>query len=663
MIQGKYVETTMVTGPDSDDPTTEAFRYVLMESGSVYGVAYSSNNDGWTAAYDSTVEKLNGYSFNLGDSLTANGAENWLNTLYTWAKELPAKNKTNVALTESVDEGVYSFAFDYATSLYYKVSVSFTLDEKGMCDSLDWTAKIWYNGQTKDTLGNWLTTEVTDDEGNVTNVPAGEDWNGVYVADFAWDVENECWYLVAKEDSWDDEHVWTLTQSAEGEVVDQASQFRITSLAIKDLEGNAVPAELTMVPGGDALYLVMADVVPAEAVFTANNIEAVVDSESYGLSVAVGYYDDTTWDLVADGIKITAYGVGEYPVSITVNGEVVASFTVKVEAPLPESLDAAVYVDEYDTQTIDGTHSMFVGKAVTIIAKADNRFANANAEFTVVDASGEEVDCYTLTTVSTAGGEISAIVFAPTAVGTYTVTLVSTVVDGLTATATIEVKAPADLNTILTGTYLIDNYGTPCGTITFDDGVATIDAAISSGWGEAQQYNAVYSYVVSGEAGAQELTTTLTSGTGALNFDVNDDFALLVTFDPNFGTQYEGNYLSELETSVYTPASYADILKGAYNVEYYGSSMGTITFADGVATISLEMEVQDPDTYEWVWTTLTAKYNYTITTNEGVETLSMTFVEGAESIGFVVEFSTLYVTYLDDWGGMTKYTTVAVVAE
>ena len=475
MIQGKYVETTMVTGPDSDDPTTEAFRYVLMESGSVYGVAYSSNNDGWTAAYDSTVEKLNGYSFNLGDSLTANGAENWLNTLYTWAKELPAKNKTNVALTESVDEGVYSFAFDYATSLYYKVSVSFTLDEKGMCDSLDWTAKIWYNGQTKDTLGNWLTTEVTDDEGNVTNVPAGEDWNGVYVADFAWDVENECWYLVAKEDSWDDEHVWTLTQSAEGEVVDQASQFRITSLAIKDLEGNAVPAELTMVPGGDALYLVMADVVPAEAVFTANNIEAVVDSESYGLSVAVGYYDDTTWDLVADGIKITAYGVGEYPVSITVNGEVVASFTVKVEAPLPESLDAAVYVDEYDTQTIDGTHSMFVGKAVTIIAKADNRFANANAEFTVVDASGEEVDCYTLTTVSTAGGEISAIVFAPTAVGTYTVTLVSTVVDGLTATATIEVKAPADLNTILTGTYLIDNYGTPCGTIAFDNGVATIE--------------------------------------------------------------------------------------------------------------------------------------------------------------------------------------------
>ena len=62
MIQGKYLETTMVTDPDSD-PITEAFRYVLMENGSVYGVAYDSYNDQWNVAYEPTVENLKGYSF------------------------------------------------------------------------------------------------------------------------------------------------------------------------------------------------------------------------------------------------------------------------------------------------------------------------------------------------------------------------------------------------------------------------------------------------------------------------------------------------------------------------------------------------------------------------------------------------------------------------
>lgn len=567
LISGKYFEY-VATGTYSK----EEYRYALLADGNVYGlhVEYTAEWDedyvnvvGFTdgSIYlvpETTAANVAGYGFSIGsdDFLAANGVENWLDAMYTVAKNIPAERKTNVAFSESVNDGTYTFAFDFAKELYYKVNVSFTLDETGMLDDCSWNVSIWYYGQEQDEDGNWLTMTLEDE----TVVPATSEGTK---ADFAWDTEKACWYLVDAEKSCDSYETFAFKQSQEGEVTDRASTYRMTSMSIKTADDEALPETLTMTLGSDVI-LTMADVLPTTATFATNDISVVISGEDeYGLSAEVSYYD---WDLnetYPDKIKITASKVGTYPVSIMLNGTKIASTTITVKKPLPTSLAVGAWTEDwgmYTSTDISDGYKMYLGQSVTLAGIVDNQYASGNAEITIMITEDHAADGCVTTTVTTTAGEISAVCFTPITLGTYKVTMASTEAE-LTATATIEVVPAPLYQNILEGEYKVwdDMSDVEVGTISFVDGKATISLTIESfdwdAWGDVSTtYTAVYSYTISGDSGSQTLTLTKDSGDGCISFMINDNYELIVTYDENFGTDFAGEFLTEFTTVKVTVA-------------------------------------------------------------------------------------------------------------
>lgn len=544
LIAGKYFEYATETAYSNTD-----YRYAIMEDGNVYGVRMELEeiyNDDWTEVIETKqvptvipetkADNLSGYGFGIGDSLSAYGVENWISTLYAYAKAIPAANKTNVALSESVVDGKYSFAFDFATSIYYSVNVSFTLDDNGMLDSCSWDVSLWYYGQGKDDAGNWLMTEGEE------SVPAYNNWGSLQAAEFAWDTENEYWYLVSGENPWDSNETYAFIQSATGTVTDRATQYRVTSMSVKTAAGAALPKEMNMALGGDTLVLTMTDLLPTTAALTANNVEIVVDGENeYGLSAYQDWSDKTK-------INVNANSAGEYTVTIKLNGAKVASTTITVKKPLPTTLAVGVN-SQYNDITTNG-YLMYLGNSVKIVPILDNEYADGSVEITVKCGT---TDC-TGSVVTVVDGEIT---FTPNAATKYEITLESTVVDGLTATAYILVQNAPTYADILTGTYEVwgvdydydyNPTDVKIGTISFNDGKASITINVDTDYDDdREEYAAVYTYTITTTEDGESLEIELESGEGAVSFKVTEDYKLVVTYDYNYGTSW-GEWLEDFET-------------------------------------------------------------------------------------------------------------------
>ena len=556
----KYMHYSETTGVDTEYEYKEEKWFSEMSDGSIYALWGNTDTEPTYNENEFTADVFNGYQFSLGYAVEAYGLENFIAGMYEYMSNDENMN-TNGEVFAVNSEGSFVMTFDYVSTLYYRVFIGFGIDENGMLVGGEMQVQTWWNNQTQDDEGNWLTTEVEveGEDGTTTTetVPAGEDWSGTYVASHAWDTENEYWYLVGETDP-DETTVYAFEQLAEGEVVNNMMDYRMTSMKVTDAEGNALPATLEMETGATAWFNVT-DVAPATASTKANKISVVLPEDAVNTYAMIGDFytkatDYNTSETYTDAIKIIAYKPGTYNVSICLNDVEVASTVITVKNPLPKTLGAAVYTEEwgnYYQAAMGETYSMFAGTSVVIGGMTDNTKADASTEIEVLDANGDEVDCWTPTTVNYGGNEFNAIVFAPTAVGTYTINLYSTIVEELEASVTVTVNEAPSLADILSGEYDVfdDMSGEKCGSVVFADGKATVTVSIQTGmdfetWEPIfSDYVVVYAVDVDGDN-----LFTLEDGNAAIALKITDEFELVVTYDQNYGTPYAGNYLTEFAT-------------------------------------------------------------------------------------------------------------------
>lgn len=477
----------------------------LLENGNIFSLRdyiYNGHSYGVSKFAEATPSNMLGREFSLSFldySLSSTyGVEEFIRQIYEYAMTSEA---TNGDLIESVDEATrtYSFSFECITGnaqngTYKIVNVSFTLSENDVITSAS-MEYVLYRDPTGDPNNTQDKDYILFEDGTVKLLEGA---------------------------SADEFSNYTITQT-EGERA-AVSPYNPDEILISDFNVTKEDgSEISSVELGAYTTFIVSGVTPSTVNFDydALSFSATVDGVQQWFSP---YFDQTTCSFA-----FTPYSAGEWEIIIkTVNCEKIITFTVA--RPAATSL----------TPTVDGSQktstTVYVGTDLIFSATAQNSYADKNFIPTCDSAN------VTFTEVETADATWR---FSATEVGTYVITLTSTVDPSITATLTVEVKGAPSVSDTLNGKYegsyqdmmSGDDYtvsiefvpeasGALKGTVNFNVKVM--------GWTSTKNYKAVYSY----EYADGVITTAYVSGDtlpAEYPLAVNSSFGISFTYNDMFG--------------------------------------------------------------------------------------------------------------------------------
>ena len=546
-----------VAGADTTD------YYSLLENGSVFGVVTGLDYEGneyMEAAYEPTLANLQGADLRAVLNYTYDifGVESLVDTLVYVAQSEEAMNYAE----EVKGEGVYAFSFEIAIEgfYYYFIEVEFTLDaEAEVFTSVNVEMKGYYFVYNEETWEYEMPTEFGEPE--FTRVVTANQVVGAQDAENPYPVED----------------------------------LLIQSFELEDAEGNKVENGATVSTGLKvALNLNVVNLNPTTANAAVDSIKVMIlDAEGFETYSAFGNYYDGV-------VSVTAYKVGTYQVVIY-SANVEYTLTLEIEYSPLESFVGAVYNAEWwelveaDSATVFANQVLEFG---AIVNEGANAALVAECEGAVI-SQGEYYE------------------FVATAVGTYVITLTSTVNPEFTATITVEVTEAPSLAELLNGeyqftsmmigtaiyTFVPESEGAEKGELTIayegayvGTGEAYFAYEVFDGWLQLSPLNvgsyrcpfgaelsATYSLLCTYNGWAQgELVKVEPAVEGALTGNFTTvfvhplnlmEFQMLLSFNNN-GT------------------GYYSLMNGAYEGTFdYANNEGVITFSEVVASWGTEVEL------------------------------------------------------------------------
>lgn len=583
---------------------------------------------GYTTRNNSaTVSWIDGYHFMLMDN-NAQGEAYGIVNLVAQLYELAVENE-NHDFTETVGEdGTYSFEFGisldyYGTPCLYKVAVSFTLDEEvcAMSSANVRASKYSFNQCEECQL---------------------KDENGAIVTD---EYNEPITYYVVKED--ESAENWTQYEVTQ-KVRPFDSKFLPDKLLVNSFdlvcEDPAVAEELTPAPteislemGGDNNRAVFyfTNILPLTATLDLNGCSfSVTDSEGNELGVDwisplyVFFSTTNEWD-GSSHITIIGQQAGTYTLTVTCGLD---SKTIKVTVtqPLTTSIAANV-ISVYGVQEVMNEVSIYVGSSLNFNSSVD---VACDGSYTAEITAGNENSTATLTagTATLWGSDVDVTVFKATAVGTYTVTLTSTVAEGISGTLVIHVTEAPSIDDILTGKYVGNFYGTKAWEVEFNSDASTVTIKDCLNGNKTGVYS--YSYE-NGQLSVTQLEgdlkdvllmlsddMTLTIFNGYMSFELEKDTSSGTPDDPNPPVSGDktvvgsATYENETATDVTESATY-HVTIGANEKVYFGMYYYSLPdmFADYDITVICTVGASDVQLYE-IQTTPVGDSEYAISSSE-----------------------------------------------
>jgi hypothetical protein len=342
-----------------------------------------------------TQEVTEGYRFGdflgYGETEVFYGVENLVSSLYALGADF-----ANNEMTASVEDGVYSFAFEFVDEYdyIYDVEVAFTLGES-------------YNFENVAVKsGKYLAETTGEGENLVYSIPADTDPSFTYT--------------------------YEITQICGENIV--PAPFDVEEVLITDITFKEVTDNTVNLTTGSMKKIYVNEIQPATAVFELNAHEiTVVDAEgNETYSAQAGFSGDS------DGIYmyVTAYAAGEYTLKLA---NAVTEVELSLVATNPEV--SAVWAEIGGTATTEAT--VYTGATVEMEVYA-TQYANQGYTATVEAPTGNSV------TLTTEGQYVS---FTPDVVGEYVVTIKSAENETITTTVTITAKEAPQVTDILNGTW------------------------------------------------------------------------------------------------------------------------------------------------------------------------------------------------------------------
>ncbi len=422
---------TATTSSWSDGVATSNAYYSLDKDGNVFGlkevdgvvskltVKVEEDSEGITAA------NLNGYEFeNLIYGVKSScGVEALIGDLYA----LGEANK-NQDFAATVAEGVNSFSFGYLDSYDYLnvVSVSFKLDSATYAIK---TANVKIEKYTEyDTV-----TEPSADADGVYAVKDGVEASTV--------TEIE------------------INQILDNTVVNPYPMEEVVMSSYKLVDANdaEVVDTITMEKGKSA-QLFFKDVAPATAIPSLTTVEASGDPiDNWEVFTSYEADESGKW-----AINISSYSVGEYDITLTING-VAKALKVKVVAAVPTQMSAVQYV--YGGEDWSG-EAFYVPQSASEITVYTGDLVLLGATFdkgedqtytATVDNEGQIRTKDISWSSGYEGGFATVYELNTEVAGEYNVTLTSNAVATLTETVKVTVKARPDMDEVLSGSYRYQN--------------------------------------------------------------------------------------------------------------------------------------------------------------------------------------------------------------
>ncbi|MBP3495245.1 MAG: hypothetical protein J6K52_03475 [Clostridia bacterium] len=482
----------------SNDPREDVYVGVK-ENGDVFAVVVPRNGNPIYVDEEAFEDYFNGPKFNnyfMGDySITAYGVVDYINAMYEFAKE----NKVNI-FEEKVDGNKFSFTFDQYTGWYYNiVTVEFTLDETGYyidevniyneryTESYTYLAYYDENGDPVYNTIVYFVVETDEETGDFVSLTLTED----AVQDFTSTlVINQ--YTEVKENPYN------------------PSDVLVESFKVVDKDGKEIADTIKIKAGGgeDSVYFFFKDVLPTTAILELIKPTIVAKNDK---GEVVEWKVDSYYNPEDQSLQVYSYAAGTYTIEVTI-GDAIVTKTLVVELKDPTSFGAGVVVDGMTEEKTNV--NMFAGNSIDIESvvgsyeKGDYTAAitsdnAANATLTLNDG------IYTFTT---------------TTVGTYEITLTSSVVSTLTATLTVEVKELPAIEDILTGYYEASFSGMKMYSLTFGEN-STVVVAGQSGYG-------VYTYAYDETTKAVTFTYVSDATLDELNIvslELNSNYELVAT--------------------------------------------------------------------------------------------------------------------------------------
>lgn len=402
------------------------------------------------------------------------------------------ESKVQGEVVESVEDGVYTFAFvyiDVASEDIVNVSVSFTIGEEYNFDTVSIASERFYY-------------PVLDEETGLYSVEEGT------VADAKFTVE--------------------VTQAV-GECVAnpyEVDELFLESFKLVDAEGADVAETVTTTQGEQVALTIVGT--PEDLALTFENIVVSAVNTETDEEVAFDWWGDyvSSVDTYSNTVSVKIVPVGEY--EVTVSSRLYSqTFTLVVEKPQTTE----IYTSVNDAQVAET--SCYTGMPVSVEVKA-NQYADTAHEITFVTAEGSA-----LSTELTINETTGMYEFTPDVVGTYVITVTSTAAnkaeDIASWTLTITAENPPAITDILTGSWA-DSYGSFMLDFTPDatpaegaEASGTAVITIASFW-SSEEYTVSYVYA---------------NGELTVEPDPNDYSGFVFALNSNFGLDIVVNGLTQ----------------------------------------------------------------------------------------------------------------------
>ncbi len=548
----------------SNDPREDVYVGVK-ENGDVFAVVVPRNGNPVYVDEEAFEDYFNGPKFNnyfMSDySVSAFGVVDYINAMYEFAKE----NKVNI-FEENVDGNKFSFTFDQYTGYYYNVvTVEFTLDEIGYyidevniyneryTDSYTYLAYYDENGEPVYETIIYFVVETDEDTGDFISLTLTEDATQDFTSTL---VINQ--YTEVKENPYN------------------PSDVLVDSFKVVDKDGKEIADTITIKAGGgdNSVYFFFKDVLPTTAILELIKPTVVAKNDKGEVLdwKVFSYYNPEDQSL-----QVYSYNAGTYTIEVTI-GDAIVTKTLVVELSDPTSFGAGVVVDGMTEEKTNV--DMYTGNSIDIEAIVGSY---EKGDFTA-SITSENAANATLTLND------GVYTFTTTTVGTYEITLTSSVVSTLTATLTVEVKELPAIEDILTGYYEAKTYWGSSYSLTFGEN-NTVVVGGDSGSGD-------YTYAYDSETKA--LTFTYASGAtfeelGIDSIELNSNYELVVS------TSFGYNFVfavAELPAPPISAAGEYDI-KASYmgtNVRFQFDKAGTLTVTPTTAGVTVTASTWDPPT-------------------------------------------------------------------
>ena len=464
-----------------------------------------------------TQDITEGYLFadflGYGETEMFYGVENLVSGLYALGADF-----ANNEMTVSVEDGVYTFAFEFVDEYdyIYDVEVAFTLGES-------------YNFENVAVNSDKYLAETTGEgEDVVYSIPADTDPSFTYT--------------------------YEITQVCGDNIVPapfDVEEVLITGITFKEVANNTV--NLTT---GTTGYVYVDTIEPATAVFELNAHEiTVVDAEGNAAEAYVGFSGDS------DGIYmyVTAYAAGEYTLKLT-NAVTEVELSLVVTNPEVESIWA-----EIDATTV------YAGATVEMEVYA-TEYANQGYTAALVAPTGSSA------TLTTDGQWIS---FTPDVVGEYVVTIKSAEDETITSTVTVTAETAPTMAEVLEGKYE-DQWGSNSIVFTPDEtpvsGAQLSGSAVLSmqkGYNYFVTVNYTYT-VTDGVLAVEEVVDDGAEASG-YSFVVNASYGIDIIYGANKVVQMSLAKAQPVDVVGYL--AYKTFYISDYNL-YLSFTQDTLTIAD-----------------------------------------------------------------------------------